>query len=112
MKFSEFLDQLASHGQAAAWGFSPEQLGLSPTGTLAATNRGGEDHTFTELQAFGGGCVPFLNGILHLTAVTECAIAGLFGSTLLEQGATLDVTGLAPFIHRFECLIHPGCARR
>lgn len=63
--------------------------------------------TFTEVRAFGGGCVPFLNGILHLTAVPECAITGLFGSTLVEQGATLDVTGLAPGIHRFECLIHP-----
>jgi len=59
------------------------------------------------VQAFGGGCVAPLNAILHLTPVPECAIPGLFGSTLVEQGDTLGVTGLAPGVHRFECLIHP-----
>lgn len=107
VKFSEFIDQLVKRGQAAAWRFSPAQLGLSPAGTLAATNRGGEDHTFTEVKAFGGGCVAPLNAILGLTPVPECAIPGLFGSTLVEQGDTLPVTGLAPGVHRFECLIHP-----
>jgi len=85
----------------------PGQLGLSAGGTLLGTNRGGEDHTFTEVAAFGGGCVAPLNAILGLTAVPECSVPGLFDQTLVEQGATFEVTGLAPGVHLFECLIHP-----
>ena len=107
VKFSEFIAQLQKHGRAAAWYFSPEQLDLSAGGTLLTTNRGGEDHTFTEVAAFGGGCVAPLNAILGLTPVPECSVPGLFDQTLVEQGATFEVTGLAPGVHRFECLIHP-----
>ena len=107
VKFADFIAQLQAQGRAPAWRFSPAQLGLSAGGTLQATNRGGEDHTFTEVAAFGGGCVPPLNAILGLTPVPECSVPGLFGQTLVEQGATFEVTGLAPGVHRFECLIHP-----
>jgi len=107
VKFSDFVSQLQTHGEAGGWRFSPEQLSLAPGGTLLATNRGGEDHTFTEVKGYGGGCVPFLNAILGLTAVPECSVAGLFGQTLVEQGATREVSHLSPGIHRFECLIHP-----
>jgi plastocyanin len=107
VKFSEFISQLQTQGEAPAWRFSPEQLNLAPGGTLLATNRGGEDHTFTQVAAFGGGCVAPLNAILGLTPVPECSTPGLFASTLVEQGDTLDVSGLSPGIHRFECLIHP-----
>jgi plastocyanin len=105
--FAEFIGQLQTQGEAPAWRFSPTQLGLAPGGTLLATNRGGEDHTFTEVAAFGGGCVAPLNAILGLTPVPECSVPGLFGSTLVEEGATLDVSNLSPGVHRFECLIHP-----
>ena len=109
VKFSDFIAQLQAQGRAPAWRFSPAQLGLSAGGTLRATNHGGEDHTFTEVKAFGGGCVAVLNQILGLTPVPECAgfPGGLFGQTLVEQGATFEVTGLAPGVHLFECLIHP-----
>ncbi len=105
--FAEFRAQLQQHGQAGPWRFSPEQLGLAPGGSLLATNRGGEDHTFTEVKAFGGGCVAPLNAILGLTPVPECSVPGLFAKTLVEQGDTLEVAGLALGVHRFECLIHP-----
>jgi plastocyanin len=107
VKHSEFISQLQTQGEAPAWRFSPEQLDLAPGGTLLATNRGGEDHTFTEVAAFGGGCVAPLNAILGLTPVPECSKPGLFASTLVEQGDTLQVGGLSVGIHRFECLIHP-----
>ena len=107
VKFSEFITQLQTQGQAPAWRFAPGQLGLAPGGTLSATNSGGEDHTFTEVAAYGGGCVPQLNAILGLTPVPECSIPGLFDSTLVEQKDTLEVSGLTVGIHRFECLIHP-----
>jgi hypothetical protein len=74
---------------------------------LQVANRGGEDHTFTEVRAFGGGCVAKLNGILGLPPVPEWSFPGLFDSTLVEEGDTLDVPAMAAGVHRFECLIHP-----
>jgi plastocyanin len=107
VQFPDFVSQLQTQGEAPAWRFSPEQLDLAPGGTLVVTNRGGEDHTFTKVAAFGGGCVAPLNAILGLSPVPECSTPGLFGSTLVEQGATFTVTGLTPGTYRFECLIHP-----
>jgi hypothetical protein len=67
--FSEFIAQLLAQGRAPAWRFTPEQLRLDPGGVLQANNRGGEDHTFTEVANFGGGCIQALNDLLGLTPV-------------------------------------------
>jgi len=37
----------------------------------------------------------------------NAGIGGRREPELVEQGATLDASGLAPGVHRFECLIHP-----
>jgi hypothetical protein len=58
--FSELIAQLLAQGRAPAWRFAPAQLKLDAGGTLAAHNRGGEDHTFTEVANFGGGCIAAL----------------------------------------------------
>jgi plastocyanin len=107
--FSEFIAQLLAQGRAPAWRFAPAQLKLDAGGTLAATNRGGEDHTFTEVTNFGGGCIAALNDLLGLTPVPECAgfPGGAFGATLVRPGATVTTAPLPPGVHRFECLIHP-----
>jgi plastocyanin len=107
--FSEFIAQLLAQGRAPAWRFAPAQLKLDAGGTLAATNRGGEDHTFTEVANFGGGCIAALNELLGLTPVPECAgfPGGAFGATLVRPGATVTTAPLPPGVHRFECLIHP-----
>jgi hypothetical protein len=106
--FSEFIGQLLAQGNAPAWRFAPGQLKLAGGGTIEASNKGGEDHTFTEVANFGGGCVAVLNNLLGLTPVPECAgfPGGAFGATLVAPGETLSVT-LAQGTHRFECLIHP-----
>ena len=107
--FSEFIGQLLAQGRAPAWRFAPSQLRLDPGGTLQAHNRGGEDHTFTEVANFGGGCIEALNGLLGLTPVPECAgfPGGAFGATLVPPGGTVTTSPLPPGIHRYECLIHP-----
>jgi plastocyanin len=107
--FSEFIAQLLAQGSAPAWRFAPEQLRLDPGGTLAAHNRGGEDHTFSEVANFGGGCIAALNDLLGLTPVPECAgfPGGAFAATLVRPGATVTTAPLPPGIHRYECLIHP-----
>jgi len=107
--FSEFIAQLLAQGRAPAWRFAPEQLSLDAGGTLLAHNRGGEDHTFTEVATFGGGCIQALNDLLGLTPVPECAgfPGGAFAATLVRPGGTVATSPLPPGIHRYECLIHP-----
>jgi plastocyanin len=108
--FQEFIAQLMAQGRAPAWRFAPAQLTLDAGGTLAARNRGGEDHTFTEVANFGGGCIQALNSLLGLTPVPECAgfpSGGAFAATLVPPGGTVTTTPLPPGVHRYECLIHP-----
>jgi plastocyanin len=109
--FQEFVGQLITQGRAPAWRFAPDHLGLSTGGTIDAVNRGGEAHTFTEVASFGGGCIDFLNGLLGLSRVPECAGfdtgEGAFFDTFVPAGGTLPTDSLSAGIHRFECLIHP-----
>ena len=106
--FEQFIAQLQSMGRAPAWRFAPDRLSLAAGGTIEAYNGGGEFHTFTEVAAFGGGCVQPLNDVLGLTPVPECANAGtLFATTGAAPGAEVETGQLSPGTHRFECLIHP-----
>src|SRR5215210_476501 len=107
--FQTFVGLLAAHTPPAAWRFSPGHLRLAAGGTIDANNRGGEDHTFTEVATFGGGCIGILNGLLGLTPVAECAgfPGGAFGATLVPTRGTIEKAALSPGTHRFECLIHP-----
>jgi plastocyanin len=107
--FQTFIGQLLAQGLAPAWRFAPSQLNLDAGGTLQANNRGGEDHTFTEVANFGGGCIAALNDLLGLTPVPECAgfPGGAFAATLVPAGGTVTTAPLPPGIHRYECLIHP-----
>jgi plastocyanin len=106
--FQEFISQLVAMGRAPAWRFAPESLTLAAGGSIDAYNRGGEFHTFTEVAAFGGGCIAPLNQILGLTAVPECANAGtLFATTGIAPGGELEGAPLSSGTHLFQCLIHP-----
>jgi plastocyanin len=105
--FQTFTDQLIAMGTAPAWRFSPERLSIDAGGVIEAYNRGGEFHTFTEVAAFGGGCVPELNGLLGLSPVPECANPALFGTTGAAPGGEVTTEALAAGRHLFMCLIHP-----
>ena len=106
--FEKLVERLLAKGSVEAWRFSPGQVKLGAGGTITAMNRGGEFHTFTEVAAFGGGCVADLNALLGLTPVPECAGApGIFGATGVAPGGTLETAPLAAGTHRFQCIIHP-----
>jgi len=108
VSFGTFISQLQSMGMAPAWRNSPGQMKLPAGGSIEAYNRGGEFHTFTEVANYGGGCVDVLNGILGLTAVPECANAGvLFATTGAAPGDEVETPALPAGVHRFQCLIHP-----
>jgi len=106
--FDEFIQQLITKGEAPAWRFAPGHLKLNAGGTITASNRGGEFHTFTEVAAFGGGCVPDINILIGLQPVPECVNAEeLFQTTGVPPGTSLRTDPLATGTHRFQCLIHP-----
>jgi len=107
VSFEALIGQLVALGDAPSWRFSPSQLSIGAGGTIDAVNRGGEFHTFTEVAAFGGGCVPDLNELLGLSPVPECANPALFGTTGAAPGGTVQTGPLAPGRHLFMCLIHP-----
>jgi hypothetical protein len=55
--FERFLELLRKHQTVGAWQFSPGTLNARVGRTLLAVNQGGEVHTFTEVEEFGGGVV-------------------------------------------------------
>lgn len=91
------------------WDFEPDTLDV-PEGTLLnISDQGGEPHTFTEVQHFGGGFIPQLNGPVA-EPVPECA--GGFANvavakTRILQGSNVNVTNLSKGEHHFQCCIHP-----
>jgi hypothetical protein len=107
VKFDDFIGQLIAMGEAPAWRFAPEAVTLADGGSIDAYNRGGEFHTFTEVAAFGGGCVPELNAVLGLSPVPECGVPGIFGATGIAPGDELEGEPLGSGNHLFMCLIHP-----
>ena len=113
--FADFLQQLSDNGlqpnaSADAWEFKPGTFHIDEGDRLRVVNIGGEFHTFTEVEAFGGGCVPEVNQVLGLPAtdvIDECEDPSLFVTTGVPAGGTIHVHGLAAGTHKFECLIHP-----
>jgi plastocyanin len=103
-----FLDALpAGHPQ---WLFHPTTLRIKRGDTVRAVNQGGEIHTFTEVEEFGGGFILALNDPPDAPAVPECAGGYTnigVASTRLIQGSSLLVTDFHKGVHRFECCIHP-----
>lgn len=105
MTFEAFFARL-DNGGAASWRFSPRWASVKAGGTVLAVNRGGETHSFTEVAAFGGGCVPPINAAMGLTPVAECDDPAS-GATFIPAGGTLRTGALSAGTHRFQCLIHP-----
>ena len=113
LAFDKFVARLIENGAVESWRFSPERLSIDAGGTITAVNRGGEDHTFSEVAQFGGGCIQAVNDLLGLDPVPECdGFPGppggpFFGATLAAPGDSVTTAPLTAGTHRFLCLIHP-----
>jgi plastocyanin len=100
------------------WNNHPDEIDLRDGDQLSVTVRGGEFHTFTEVDEIGPGCVPLINQLLGLTgegpSEADCTpgAGGLVDTTGVAPNglSTLTVGGLAPGEHLFMCLIHPWMA--
>lgn len=107
MTLAQFNSELQATGQVAAWQFVPAALTIRVGQTIAAMNVGGEEHTFTEVDNFGGGIVPSLNSASgNPVEAPECAQLGATdfvasGQTFMSDAATTVGT------EKYQCCIHP-----
>ena len=105
--FANFLEQLGKHASIGSWHFAAPNTAAKVGQTFVAVNRGGEVHTFTEVEEFGGGIVPPLNALTNnLVVAPECTT--LAPDDFVAPGGTyreepLEHAGTA----RFMCCIHP-----
>lgn len=109
----ELVAQLEADKDAPKWRFARERFSIKASRHIVAPNRGGEFHTFTEVENFGGGCIDQINEPLGLTPVPECddeiapGVPRAFAATGVPAGESIHVHGLSKGTHKFECLIHP-----
>jgi hypothetical protein len=121
--FSHFIQEVTSAKKAGAWHFDPAAGTVDEGTVLALENRGGETHTFTKVENFGGGFVAPLNALFgNPIPAPECATAtfgGLIpkppspGNIFVGAGTSeLGPTAGDPILPsatttKFQCCIHP-----
>jgi plastocyanin len=103
IRFEKFLEQLMSHHSAGAWHFAPSEVTMQVGQMLVANNRGGETHTFTEVEEFGGGNNAFINNLVGLTTVAP----GCEQAVPLAAGASSSETEDEAGVEKYQCCIHP-----
>src|SRR5689334_17565018 len=100
-EFAELLTR-AAFGHPA-WRFHAHYLEIASGAEVRVTNRGGEDHTFTEVsEQFGGGRVAGLNAPLGLTALPQCAEAL---APVIHPGDSIQIKNLSEGTHYYLCCI-------
>ena len=107
--FDDFLAELGEEGSVGAWKFNPDALNPNRGVTFTLRSKGGETHTFTRVQQFGGGLVPLLNQIGGFGAtVPECAAPPNANNVIVPSGQTVPGPSVAAGESaKFQCCIHP-----
>jgi hypothetical protein len=111
--FDEFIAELSATQTVRSWRFNPLRATTHAGEALLIKNVGGEVHTFTPVEQFGGGFIPILNELSgHRVPAPECLnvpgldfVAG--GGTSLISGAALAAVADASGIAKIECCLHP-----
>lgn len=106
--FSNLFAEAAAGHPDPKWDFEPDALTVDEGTPIIAVNEGGEPHTFTQVENFGGGFIPPLNG--GENAAPECEVgfsSVALAKTRILQGSQLQITGLSKGVHHFQCCIHP-----
>jgi plastocyanin len=105
VNFDTFLRVLGHAGQVGAWHFTPGEVRLQEGQAFQAVNHGGEVHTFTEVDEFGGGIVDLLNQLSgNPVPATECNPATL---EFIPPGGASDTEVEETGVHHYQCCIHP-----
>jgi plastocyanin len=106
LEFAKFLALLGKHQKVGAWHFAPSTVKARVGQELFATNHGGEVHTFTEVEEFGGGMVPDLNTLAgEPVPAPECL--SLQPGDFVAPGGTYTDEVEEEGIELYQCCIHP-----
>jgi hypothetical protein len=130
----DFVGELQTDHIAGGWRFDPlldasagvfklVKVKLAPGDHTVIVNNGGEVHTFTRVDKFGGGFIDFLNEVTgNPVPAPECAQVLGDGSLVpqpetdsnifveagtTEPGPTAGSSVLPSGVSRWECCIHP-----
>lgn len=104
--FDTFVQQLEAQRTVPSWIFTPQVIHVSHPMTLPVVNRGGEVHTFTEVEESGGGIVPVLNLLTgNPTPAPECLSLG--GADFIPAGGETMHHFEAGEAEKYQCCIHP-----
>lgn len=123
-KFEFFIQELTEDHFAGAWRFNPLLKASSGTFQLVRLNvvsgqqtllqnKGGETHTFTRVEKFGGGFVPPLNVLSeNPVPAPECLQPPSDTNVFVEEGETesgptAGTSALPVGVNNFQCCIHP-----
>lgn len=107
---SEFFEEIAEDREVGEWRFHPDDTEIDRGERLLVKNIGGELHTFTPVERFGGGCVPDPRLDIGEPPVEECAG---FDPAAPQTHPTAVLPGQQKVfdqderLQRYECLIHP-----
>ena len=108
LTFTAFNAELTANHAVAAWKIVPTNLDVSEGAKLAVVNNGGETHTYTEVEEFGGGVVPTLNQASGNTTVApECLNAATFDESTVRSGQSKTETFDEAGTEKYQCCIHP-----
>jgi len=104
--FDNFIAQLTRMERVPSWFFAPPNATARVGDEFVVFNRGGETHTFTEVDEFGGGIVPSLNALMHLSTVApECR--NLDPEDFVRAGGTYREDISEAGLEKYQCCIHP-----
>lgn len=104
--FDAFIALLQGQQRVPSWRFSPEAIHVPTELTLPIVNAGGEEHTFTEVEEFGGGIVPVLNTLSgNPVPAAECLT--LSPSDFIAAGGQTTHTFAPGESEKYQCCIHP-----
>ena len=106
VRFTKFLRLLGQHQKVGAWHFAPMAVSARVGQELLAVNRGGEVHTFTEVEEFGGGIVPDLNALAGVPEQAPECLALAPGDFVPPGGSTSDDVEEGG-TELYQCCIHP-----
>jgi len=106
--FANFNAELQANHTVAAWHIFPETMTVREGASFNVENAGGETHTYTEVDEFGGGVVPALNTAAGLTTVApECQDGAEFDASTVRSGQTMRHTFDEAGTEKYQCCIHP-----
>jgi plastocyanin len=104
--FEEFTNTLNLTGSVPAWRIDPASFDIEESASLTVVNLGGETHTFTEVEEFGGGIVPELNqASRNAQQAPECL--ALLSTDFISSGQSILHTFDDEGDVKYQCCIHP-----